>query len=346
MFEVDTKRYKTAIVILAMAVLIYFIYRIRIVLIPFVLGLILAYLLNPIINYLEKKNFSRRGALLLLSIGLFNLLFLAGLFLFPVFVDELHKLTNMIPEYISIIEELITDLNQQYRRISFPPLLKESMDQVLSDFEAGAVDYIHRLTEILLISIPLLVSLFISPLITYYLLKDKEEIKRAWAGLFPSEEDNLGIKLVEEINRVFVNFLRGQIWISLSVVIMISLGLYFLQVNFYIIFGLLAGITNLIPYIGPILGAIPVVFVTFLSSPLQAGAVILLYIVVQQVESILVTPRIMSESVGLHPLTIIFSLLAGAEIMGVPGLLLAVPTAGSLKVILNLIGGERPSGSG
>jgi predicted PurR-regulated permease PerM len=161
-------------------------------------------------------------------------------------------------------------------------------------------------------------------------------IKRSFLKFVPKEKVKICFKITKEINDIFVGYLRGQIWISIIVAIMSGIGLYFLRIKFYIILALLSGITNMIPYIGPIIGAIPAVSISFFSSPLQALGVILLYVFIQQVESGLIAPKIMSEKVGLHPLTIIFALLAGAELLGVWGLIFAVPVSGIIKVFIKL----------
>ncbi|MFW6257101.1 MAG: AI-2E family transporter [Bacillota bacterium] len=337
MLTSENRYFKMAVVILAFGLVSYFIYQIKVVLIPFMFGIILAYLFNPFIILMEDRNFSRRGAILLLSIILFNIIFIAGLFLFPLLLEELQKLAQTIPEYINIIDRTVSNLSEQYQQLTFPPLIKDSFDRVLTDVEKTAVNYIHQFTEMLFISLPVILSLFISPVITYYLLKDKENIKETLAHYIPLNDENFCYQMLEEINHIFVNYLRGQVWISIIVAFLIGLGLLLMKVKFFIIFALLAGITNVVPYFGPILGGLPVVFVTFLVSPLRSVGVIILYILVQQLESILITPRIMSENVGLHPLTIIFALLAGAELLGIWGLLLGIPAAASMKVILSLL---------
>jgi len=101
--------------------------------------------------------------------------------------------------------------------------------------------------------------------------------------------------------------------------------------------GILTGITNIIPYIGPIIGSFPAVLIACLSSPLKALAVVLLFVLIQQIESVFIAPKILSKNVGLHPLAVIFSLLAGAELFGIWGLLFAIPVAGSIKVLTRLI---------
>ena len=338
MVNIAQKEVKLVLVVLVLIVLIYGLFQIKMAVLPFAFGIILAFLFNPFIAFLEKRNYSRQGAVLLLIILVFNITFIAGLFLFPVFINELQNLTTEIPEFLDTIAETIDYFNQQYQRIALPPLLQESLNQLLQEVEAIVVEGVHLITEMMLTSIPLAFSLLVAPIISFYILKDLNVIKKTLIGLIPDDDRNLSLKIAREINHIFVGFLRGQIWISIIVGILAGIGLYFFEVKFFLLLGVVAGVTNIIPYIGPIIGAIPAVFISFLDSPLKAAGVILMYVVIQQVESNVFAPKIMSTRVGIHPLTIIFSLLAGAELAGIWGLLLGIPVAGSIKVIINLLG--------
>lgn len=335
--EIQKKEIKIITILIVIFVILLILIQVKMAILPFLLAFIMAYLLNPFIVYLENKNYSRKGAILLLIIIIFNILFISCLFLFPVFLAELQNLTDIIPQFITYTGDTITELNQEYRRIQMPQIIQESIDQMLNEIEEIIINSIHKITELLLTSIPLIFSLLVSPIITYYILRDIEIIKKSFIKLLPGENEKIIINITGQINQIFVGFLRGQIWISVIVAILIGIGLFIIDVKFYILLGILAGITNMIPYIGPLIGALPAVLIAFLISPLRGGLVILLYVLIQQLESYLIAPKIMSENVGIHPLTIIFSLLAGAEIAGFWGLLLGIPVAGSLKVVFNVI---------
>ena len=337
LFDVSKKEVKAAVIIIMVALIIYLLYLIKMALLPFLFGIVLAYLFNPFIVYLKKRNFSRQGAILILVIFVFNIIFISGLFLFPTFINELNNLTVMIPKYINSIGEIINDINQKYKQIQMPGVIQQSLDKFLTQIQDFIINFIQKITEVLLNSIPYIVSLIISPIITYYLLRDIEDLKKIVIKNIPNNYKKICFKLGQEINQIFVGYLRGQIWVSIIVGILSGVGLFFLKVKFNLILGLVSGLTNMIPYIGPIIGAIPAVFISFLASPLQALGVVLLYLFIQQLEGGLIAPKIMSENVGLHPLTIILALLAGAELAGVWGLIFGVPVVGVLKVFLKLL---------
>lgn len=332
------KGYKIGFTFLLMVIALFFLFKIKMVLLPFLAGIILAYLFNPFIDFLvTKRGFSRSGALLLLLISILNLTVISGLILFPVFIEELENLSEMVPGYINSIEDLFEFINKEYQQISLPLIIKESLNQSLQELEIFIINFIHKLTEILLNSLSLIFSLLLAPIISYYILKDLKTLQKSILMVIPKNKRRLFSQIGREINDIFVGFLRGQIWISVVVGVLASVGLFFLHIKFFLILGLLAAITNMIPYIGPIIGAFPALFIAFLASPVQALGVVLLYIFIQQLESSIIAPRIISKKVGLHPLTIIFSLLAGAELLGAWGLFFGVPVAGSIKVLVKLL---------
>ncbi len=328
---------KVILMFLLIVIIIYFLYLVRIVLLPFLLGIILAYLFNPFISYMEKKGFSRRGSLLLLLIVILNIIVFSSLFLFPAVINEMQDLATSIPIIINSIQDYCDIIQDKFNRLQIPPVFKDSLNKSLHQLENYVLNIIQKTTEKIINSISLIFSLLLAPIITYYILKDIYFIRRSFIRLFPLKERKFCYQLLKEINNIFVGFVRGQIWISIVVGILGTAGLYFLKVKFYLLLGLLTGITNIIPYIGPIIGSLPAVLIACLSSPLKAVAVILLFVIIQQIESVIIAPKILSENVGLHPLTVIFSLLAGAELLGIWGLLFAIPIAGSLKVLVQFL---------
>ncbi|MFW5992070.1 MAG: AI-2E family transporter [Halanaerobiaceae bacterium] len=337
MFNFSRREWKLGLIIVAGAGVVYFIFSMKMVLIPFASGIFLAYLLNPFIRMMKKRNFSRKGAILILLIIIFNIIFISCLLLFPLFVKELVILTDMIPEYAGQAGDFFKDINNKFERIQLPGILRESINQFLQEMEEVTLGFIHGFTEMIINSFHLMVGLLISPIITYYILRDVEHLKKSFLRSIPGKRRRLCLQLMREINKIFSGFLRGQIWLSIIIGILISIGLFFLKIRFNLILGIIAGISNMIPYIGPIIGALPAAFIAFLASPMQMMGVVLLFIFVQQLESIVLAPKIMSDRVGLHPLTVIFALLTGTELLGIWGLIFAIPVAGIGKIIIKLV---------
>jgi len=146
------------------------------------------------------------------------------------------------------------------------------------------------------------------------------------------------LELCSRVNKVVGRFVRGQLIVSVVVGGLVALGLSLLGVRYALFLGVLAGLFDIIPYFGPVLGAIPALVLAFLRDPLTALWTLLMFVAVQQLEGSVLSPKIVGEQVGLHPLTVIFSVLAGGELLGVTGMLLAVPAAATVKVTAGFIG--------
>lgn len=337
MFNIKKIDLKTGIMLLVAGGIIYFLYQIHMVLFPFIMGIILAYLFYPIVNFLRNKNIPHTWAIYILFIVFLFLSIICTLIVFPAFFNELENLTKTIPEYIRAIDEYIDQLNREYHRIKLPPIIKEVIDRTLVKFEEMVITFMENITEMIINSLSYILGLIIAPFITYYLLNDMDKLQKNILSYIPLEKRRYVLKVGREINKIFVGYLRGQIWVSIIVGILVVIGLVVFNIRFSLLLGIFAGITNMIPYIGPFIGSIPAVFIALLSSPTKAISIIILFFVIQQIEGSIISPKIMSQKVGLHPLTIIFALLAGAELMGIWGLLLAIPIAGSIKVILKFM---------
>ena len=337
MFNIKEKDLKTGIMLLFLGGIIYFLIIVRVILIPFIVGIILAYLFYPLIYFLRKRNIPKTWAIYILIIIFLILLILISFLIIPAFLNELEHLTTTIPEYIREIDNYIDQLNKQYHRVNMPPIIKEVIDRTLKKSEEQVIKFMENFTELIINSLSTLLSLVIAPFISYYILKDMGKIKKSMIKCLPKNKRRIFFELGVEINKIFLGYLRGQIWISIIVGLLIGIGLMFFNIRFSILLGFLAGISNMVPFIGPIIGSIPAIFIALLSSPTKAISIALLFLIIQQLESSIISPKIMSNEVGLHPLIVIFSLLAGAKLYGIWGLLLAVPITGSLIVIFKFV---------
>jgi|LSQX01.1.fsa_nt_gb predicted PurR-regulated permease PerM len=336
MFSLKEREIKTGIMLLMAGGIIYFLFSLGTVLIPFLAGIILAYLLYPLLDFLRKRNISKSSSLYIISILFLVTIIAFSVLVVPVFLNELELLTKNIPEYIRTADKYIDFLNSEYRRINMPAAVKEVIDRTLKRVEEQLITFMEGITERLINSLGILFSLMIAPFITYYILVDLDKLKKGVIRYIPAGKRRLILSVSKEINSIFSGYLRGQFWVSIIVGIMSSIGLFIFQIRFYILLGFFAGIFNMIPFAGPVIGSIPAVIITLLSTPEKTISVIIMFFVIQQLESSFISPRIISGKVGLHPLVVIFSLLTGAEIMGIWGMLLAVPAAGCIKVFAEL----------
>lgn len=279
----------------------------------------------------------RIGALIFIF-GLFITIFSFILITFlPAIIDELDVLAHRLPDYAMRLESLIDKINIKYQRIDLPDTITTILDKSINRLEENTLEFIQKTSGVLLGLLSRMFSLIMAPILAFYLLKDLEVIKEFLWSLIPKRRKK-GIKvLLGRVDRSLFGFFKGQLLVSLLVAILSTIGLYLLNIKFYLIIGIIVGIFNIVPYFGPILGALPAVIIASFSSSKLVLMVVLLFFVIQQIEGGVIAPKIMGEEVGLHPIVIIFSLLAGGELLGIIGMLIAVPIAAIIKELLRYI---------
>jgi predicted PurR-regulated permease PerM len=177
-------------------------------------------------------------------------------------------------------------------------------------------------------------NLVLGPILAFYFARDKDQILRKVMSWIPARGRAEASNLIGEMDAVIGGFVRGQLLVAMIMAVMISVGLWLAGIEFAFLIGTAAGILDLIPYFGPLLGAIPALMVAVIKSPLHVFYVVAVFAVANQIETAVLSPRIVSGYVGLHPLAVIFSLLVGAYIWGLLGMIVAVPLAGILRVLL------------
>jgi sporulation integral membrane protein YtvI len=317
-------------------VLLYWLYRsgaaMLIVLLPFFLAIILAYILNPLVEFLENRHVPRYLGILLIYAIFFTLLLIIGLTTIPTLILELQKLGEKIPEYTRHIQQFILTLQSDYRRINIPESIRLVLDQNIIELQTAAQDVVERVTDTVLSLFSHTFTILIIPLLVYYLLRDMDSLKRSFVMLFPRRYRQWVAAMGSEMDRTLGAYFRGMLLICILVGIMTYLGLVILGVDFALLLGIIAGITNIIPYFGPLIGAVPAVLISLLSSPALALKVILVFVIVQQIESQLIAPQVLGRSLGLHPLIVIFVLIVGGKLFGLVGLIFAVPFTAMIRI--------------
>jgi predicted PurR-regulated permease PerM len=182
------------------------------------------------------------------------------------------------------------------------------------------------------------VTLYIlSPVIAIYFLADWKILEQGFLRVIPQRWRMEWRRLWQDINHVIRQFVRGNIIVAVIVGVLIGVGVKLVGMEYALLIGLICGVSDLIPYFGPVIGAVPSVLLALIKSPGMALKVILIILIVQQLEGNVISPKLMGESVGLHPLWVVFALLASGEIAGFWGMFLAVPLAAVIRVVLKHI---------
>lgn len=303
---------------------------------PFFIAFLVAYILNPAVNKLQLK-MPRVVAIMLVYILILILILLFISFLLPKIISEMMGLIDILPGYIRQFQDTTSKMQYAMDGAGIPQSIKEALLSIGDDIEDTIKGIVHNMGSSIIDILSVSASLIIVPVIAFYFLKDADYFKNAFAQLIPITKRENVLRVARDINRVLNRFIRGQLLIAVIVGVLSSIGLTIVGVDYGIIFGLLLGLFDLIPYFGPVIGSIPALIFALMESKTIFFLALLVIVIVQQLESSIITPKIIGDSVGLHPVYVILFLLIGGSFFGIIGMLLAVPTALILRILFSHI---------
>ncbi len=310
---------------------------------PFIIGLVLAFLMLPIVNRLDRS-LPRWLAILTVYVGGIVVLIVAGNYIVPLAGRQVQQLIDNLPS-VEQLQEISNNLIRRYRDL-VPASLQQPIDDGVRNAirvaQANATSYLQQagafiLNRVIQIinTVTFLVGFLIIPIWLFYVLHDQDQ-GRAFVDRILHPRLRADFWNVWGITSEVLNdYIRGQLILGLAVGAMVGLGLFVLRlagfdIRYILLLAIIAGVTELVPIIGPIIGAIPGVLIGFFASDngLQTGvAVLIVYVVVQQLENNLLVPRIIGESIGIHPAILTVVLIAMGQIFGLLGVVLAAPAS-------------------
>lgn len=322
---------------LVVLALLAFLYRVRTILTPFLFAVVIAYIFYPLIVVFETRGMSRVGAILLVYTA-FGVLFGITLWtVLPRLTNELDDVLRQLPRHVRHWEELGQNTLGIFRKIKLPGTIQDALNVIMERLELAIESLAGKITEMIMGAFANLVSLLISPVLAFYFLRDHQAMRGRSLQYVPAQYRGEVQRIMKEINQALNGFFRGQILVSLFVGLFIYGGLLLLGIPYALFIGFLAGIFDIIPYFGPVLGFVPAATFALLKSPLTVVWVLLLFVAANQIENGVISPKIIGDRVGLHPLVVILALFIGGDLMGLVGMLLAVPVAAILRVILDYL---------
>ena len=317
--------------LVALTAAIYFLYLVREVLFSFVAAAILAYLLFRPVLFIESRGVKRAIAIIILYLLLFGTGVTLLAFAVPGVVTELSQLTELIPEYAEDAREMTTKVED----LNVPGEVKKIFDENMKKINSYVYEGLRGFVASLYSLLGKALAIIFSPILAFYILHDWEKIRDGSLHLLSPKFRREITGLFNQIDTVLLEFLKGHFLVALLVGMAVGIAARIIGVKLPLLLGIIAAITNLIPYFGAILSGVPAVLLALSQSRLTAIYMLIAIVVIQQIESNIVTPKIIGDKLGLHPLLIVFSILAGGKIMGFWGLLLAVPVTAVLKVIIS-----------
>lgn len=310
----------------------------EIVLLPMILTGLLYYLLNPMVDWMEKHKISRTVGISILFV-LISLLIIWGLAVaIPSIQEQVTSFAQNLPSNIQKIEGQVTGLLQDQRFEQFRPtaldMLNKVNDQVVAyaqKFSSSAVNWASNLIST---ASQIIVAILIIPFILFYLLRDGQYLNKHITQYLPTKwREPIGTVL-SDVNGQLSNYVRGQVTVAIIVALMFSVMFSIIGLSYPITLGVMAGFLNLIPYLGSFLAMIPAVILGLIAGPIMLIKVLVVFMIEQTIEGRFVTPLIIGSSLSIHPITILFVLLTAGQMYGVLGVLLGIPIYASIKVLV------------
>ncbi len=326
--------------LIALGLFVLVLWSLGAILLPFVAGMVLAYFLDPVADWLEDHGISRLIATIMI-VGLFVLIFIMLLvFLLPVLIDQIGAFARELPAYVQNIVKLFNDAAPEW-------LLKEIEERGIdlkgpvSDLAAKAAVWLGSLIQSVvsggLALVNLIALLVVTPIVAFYMLNDWDRMIAAVDNWVPREHVETVRRLADDADHAIAGFIRGQGTVCLTLGVIYAIALTIVGLNFGLLIGLAAGLLSFIPYVGAILGGVASVgmaLVQFWPDWVMVAAVAGIFAAGQFLEGNFLTPKLVGENVGLHPVWLMFALFAAGYLFGFVGMLLAVPVAAAIGVLI------------
>jgi len=324
----------------ALVVTVLALYVLRDILLPFVAGLALAYLLDPIADRLERTGIGRLGATLLILV-IFVLLFILALVLVvPLLFHQLEAFSARLPQYVARLQALAVERGGAlFERFGGPESLAQmqsSVGDLLKQATAWAAGFLRGLWSGGQAIISVFALMVVTPVVAFYLLIDWDRMIAAVDGWVPLRHRETVRLLARDVNRAIAGFIRGQALVCLILGTIYAVGLTAIGLNFGALIGLTAGLLSFIPYVGSLTGlilSVGVAVVQFWPDWTWILATLGVFVLGQFIEGNILSPKLVGASVGLHPVWLMFALFAFGSLFGFVGLLLAVPLAAAVGVL-------------
>lgn len=308
---------------------------------PILIAGILYFIFNPIVRFLEKK-LPRTLSILLIYLAFVALIVFVLSSVGPVFTKQVTDLFNSIPSYVKQIQIFIKQMsNSQW----FTWIMNQDFVSV-AKIESSIGEYLTSLPENITGSLSSVFGVVTNialtavtvPFILFYMLKDGHRFPNLAVKILPDKYKNEGLKIFKDLYETLAAYIQGQLIVCMFVGTACFIGFWIAGVKYALILGLIIAVTNIIPYVGPFLGATPAVIIAFLDSPTKALIALIIVVAVQQTDGNLLSPLIIGRRLNTHPLTIILLLIGAGSFGGILGMILAVPAYALLKAFtLNIV---------
>lgn len=315
-------------------------------LLPFVLGAAIAYLADPWADWLERLGLSRILATIVITVSSIGVVVISIFLIVPMVVTQIEQAADSMPANIDQIRDLLARWLPEAQREGSQ--LNMALTNLRENAQTWSIGLLKGIGSFGLAMVNVVTVLFVTPVVAFYLLMDWDHIIAGIDELLPREHRDEIRKIVAELNRVVAGFVRGQLTVCLLLGAFYAVSLMIVGLNFGLLIGLFAGLISFIPFVGSVLGgllSVGVAATQFWSEPVWILIVAAIFIIGQAVEGNFLTPKLVGDKVGLHPVWLMFALSAFGLVFGFVGLLVAVPCAAAIGVIGRYLADRYKSGS-
>jgi predicted PurR-regulated permease PerM len=320
---------KVALVVLALA----FLWAIRDIVVILLLAVVLASAMEPMAEYLSRRRVPRSVSVLGAYVIVIALVALVAALIIPPMVNQFQLLAERLPDYSLELQAKYPLLHTLFGNFDLGNVARE-----LFDIATGSESLFSKTVGIFNGFFAIITVLVVS----FYLVAADKGMKRFISDLVPGNHQVFVESLISKIQHKMGMWVIGQVILSLFIFVLTFIGLTILGVDYALFLAVLAGLLEVVPYLGPFLSAVPAVFFALVQNPPLAAAVVILYILIQKTEGYVLVPKIMEKTVGTSPLVVLIALLVGFKLGGVLGLLLAVPLAGAITVVIHEFSHQKP----
>lgn len=316
------------------------VYLLSPVLMPFVFALMLAYLGDPLTDKLETYQLSRTNAVVVVFSAMTLIFVLVLLLLVPLLEYQVEHFVSNLPAYVGWLNDTVIPWVQRRFHLGIRPVnLNQIINLVKSHWEqAGgiAATVMSSVSHSGGVIAEWLMNLLLIPVVTFYLLRDWDSLVVKVHDLLPRRVAPTAAKLAQEVDTVLAAFVRGQFYVMLALGCIYSIGLWMTGLDLALLIGMLSGLVSFVPYLGSIVGIVTACVAALVQfhDLVQLVPMIIVFIVGQSLEGMLLTPMLVGDKIGLHPVAVMFAVLAGGQLFGFLGILLALPVASIIMVLL------------
>src|SRR5690625_1691570 len=290
---------------------------------PFLIASLIAYLIYPLVQWLNKYQIRNAFAVIIIFSSFFITVSLLIYRAYPVIMLQLNELNEQLPELLKMYETFIITIYES--TAFFPDGFHEQLDQFIINLETNAEQFLAKLLDRTVKIFDLFIIISLIPVLVFYFLKDFQLIKQFFKKIIPKKYVNNVKNFIRSLDQTLGKYIHAQVLVSTMVTLITYLPFHLSELQYALLLAIIIGITNIIPYFGPIIGAIPSVLVAVSESYQLVIVVVITISIIQIVEGNFLSPYIVGKSINIHPVIIILVLLIGSKLNGIIGMILAVP---------------------